>query len=252
METNEFPLTRGSIDLLRVWLDELVIHDGQPTLRQDGECQFAVEGHKQVEICKAVRIVSGLTAALLLADRGLLVEAASLLRGINDFASEIIFLYEGAPPRQFTAAHREFVAAFFAPIPRTIDELHSSENQRWQNRGAIQNAHDRLAQATRGVDTKELRDWAKLLAGMENSFVHGGYRETMSMYDESSGTFDTTGVLSRYSRALLVRNIAQKVYFSMIAFWFMAMERQLPDLVDRIGRTQAILERSAEYTTRGP
>jgi hypothetical protein len=93
-----------------------------------------------------------------------------------------------------------------------------------------------------------LRDLANLLANMENSFVHGGYAETMTTYDGSLNRFDTDGLVSKHSAAIVVRAVAHKAYFAMVAFWFMANERRLASLGARILQAQAALESSTEYT----
>ncbi len=119
----DFPETRAKIAALRPWLDALVAICGTPRQREVPgglRYEFEEQSPEVVQSAKAVRMVSGLNAAMHLADVGHTVEAAALLRMVTDFANEIIAVVEGLMRGELTAAQRKYVEDYFKPLPSSL------------------------------------------------------------------------------------------------------------------------------------
>lgn len=192
-------------------------------------------------------MASGITAALRLADDGFVVECATLLRTVSDFASEVIFLSEGVLNGEVTAAQSKFVQDYFNPLPVSPDELAEREREYYVGRKDIQKAHARLA---RGAELP-VEDFAKLSAFLNkgyDSYVHGAYESTMELYTGRTHTFMMTGHESARHRCIARSSVAGKLYEVLAALQFMAITRQLSTLAMQIRQARHDLEASAEQS----
>lgn len=129
----DFPVTRRLIDTLPQWIDQLAGALPAPTKVPAKPSGFRwdhpIHNAEVVQVAKAVRMASGIAAALRLADLGLTVECATLLRTVSDFASEIIFLAEGLLEGRMVAAQSKFIEDHFKPLPSSPDELAERERE---------------------------------------------------------------------------------------------------------------------------
>ena len=148
----DFPHTRHLLDTLPDWLAQLSQSCGKPVPKERNagvQYRFAEQSPEVLQTAKAVRMVSGLRAAMHLADLGHTVEAGSLLRMVTDFANEILAVGEGLERGKFTAPQQKFIDDFFEPLPATLDEFLDNEAQSHVGRKDLYKAHKRLAQDAR-------------------------------------------------------------------------------------------------------
>jgi hypothetical protein len=110
---------RGLIEQLDGWVNDLAAPLMPPRMVAEGDDLVRLEFRQHIPhavmIGKSVRAVSGLRAALVLADLGYVAECAALLRMVSDFCTEITAVGEalnrgGALP----GAVRTFVEQYFA------------------------------------------------------------------------------------------------------------------------------------------
>jgi hypothetical protein len=233
------------------WLARLVAHTGYPESREvvgGFEYRFAEETAAVAEIAKTVRVISGLNACLLLADHGFVAEAATLLRTVTDFVNEILFLAEGQTRREgATTDQRQFVEDFFAKVPTTVEEMQTTEKRQWLRRDAIYKPHKRLGEGVKGFDEKTLIEQGKFLDMLLNGYAHGGYRESMDLYNGHDCRFETRGIPSEEHEKAVKANITLKVHYCGNAFMLMAIERNLHDLFQEIANLQEQLQSASEY-----
>ena len=127
---SDFPVTRGLIATLPTWVNQLasLLPRPVPVPAQPRGFRWAYsdETAEVVQIAKAVRMVSGIAAAMHLADLGFTVECGTVLRTVSDFASEITFLAEGHLTGRMNPDQERFVKDFFKPMPTTPESLHSA------------------------------------------------------------------------------------------------------------------------------
>ena len=90
----DFNFERNLINKLDGWVNTLAIPLMPPHMADAGQGMSRLELRKHtphtVMIGKCVRAVSGIRAALLLADLGYVVECAALLRIVSDFCTKIM------------------------------------------------------------------------------------------------------------------------------------------------------------------
>jgi hypothetical protein len=167
----DFPVTRSAIDELDGWLHRLAT----PVLparkvQRGGRHRWELRDRNAyaLMIAKAVRMASGIRAAMLLIDNGFLPESACLLRVVSDLSLEIVAVAEGELRGQPTKAQQDFVTEFFARRSLGDDTGPKQEKKRYVSREELMKTHVRLAMAA-NVDGEELRDMMRTVAGVSTA-----------------------------------------------------------------------------------
>jgi len=194
-----------------------------------------------------VRMTSGIRAALILADEAFVTESACLLRIVSDLATEIIALAEGVRRGQMTTAQNEFVAQFFAPIPRTVEERLAQEKMRYVSREQLLKAEVRLA-GDAGLDGQHLRDLRRTLNSSYDGYIHGAYATAMELYHGGRHEFMLRGHESSQHRCLCRVAVAGKLHEVVVACRYIAIIQHNQALCDEIRRALKRLEDSGEQT----
>src|ERR1700728_2677535 len=125
-----------------------------------------------VMVGKSIRAVSGLKAALVLADLGYVTECAALLRMVSDFCVEIKAI--AAPLRsggELPAAVRTFVEQYFIPKARTPEAFGADERRRYISREELMKGEVRMAQGTK-VNGEQMRGLRRFLNMTYDAYVH--------------------------------------------------------------------------------
>lgn len=160
MENANF--ARTLIEQLDHWVNDLAEPLMPPRVIPEGDDLIRLEFREHIPhavmIGKSVRAVSGLRAALLLADFGYVTESAALLRMVSDFCSEIVAVGEALRSGgEIPKAVRQFVAEYFAKRARTPEQLAAEEKTRYVSRRELMKAEERMAKGA-NVDGVQLRD----------------------------------------------------------------------------------------------
>jgi hypothetical protein len=250
MTAIDFPATRHIVGLLDSWLARLAVTLGEPVrIGQvpNHHYEFSSQSVQVVEIAKAVRIASALNACLYLADAGFVTEVATPLRSVEDFVQELTFLAEPGLGGPETAAHKKFVADFFEPLPKTVEELNASGKKQWVPRSEIDKARMRIADAAENVSGDELVSHGRVLALQQNAYVHGGYLQSMDLWDPGQRRFLTAGHVSPQHFVVVKQNIALHVFRVIIVFFLLAKARDLRELEAEIYTAFKSFEASPEY-----
>jgi hypothetical protein len=166
---------------------------------------------------KLVRMVSGFHAALSLADQGYVAECASLLRMVSDFCREVSAIGKalqagGEPPR----AVRDFVAQYFMPRPRTIDQYAAAERIRYVSREELMKTDTSFVKAL-NVDAQQLRKTRQFLNVIYDAYVHGAYETTMDLYDPLTCAFAMRGHPDAAKRAESIEAAYLKLHEVVVA-----------------------------------
>ncbi len=214
-------LARVVLDKLDGWANQLaapalplrVTPDGDDAIR----LEFRQEIPESVMIGKLVRAVSGLRAALLLAEVGHVAESAAVLRTVSDFCTEIsvigLALDQGG---ELPAAVRDFVAQYFKPRPRTPGEFASAERTRYVTREALMTLDKALAQ-NYPVDADSLDRSHRFVNMAYDAYVHGAYETTMELWNQSVGAFEMRGHSSHAKREEFVEAAFLKMHEVVVA-----------------------------------
>lgn len=189
-------------------------------------------------------MISGIRAALALADAGHVDECGTILRTVSDFAHEVIAIYE-ASAQGGTTAEKRFIRQYFAPIPTTPDEYEAQVRERWVTRDELFAAHYTTADKL-GFDADRLRKVVRFLAYGYDKFVHGAYVTSMELYDPRTNSFMLRGHESEGKRREFKRAIASKLHELLTALVLMAIMMNMPALVEEIKRAADDLMESGE------
>jgi hypothetical protein len=244
----DFPDTRRCLALLPAWLRAIsaTSRDPVPVQWATGlRYRFPAESPEVVQTAKAVRMVSGLNAAMHLADEGFTVETASILRLVTDFANEIVVVGEGLDSGHLTAAQKKFVDDFFQPLPGTFEEFIEQQAQSYIGRKELYKSHRRLAEKAL-EDPDGFVELGRFLDRGYDSYVHGGYETAMELYDPNGRAFNVGGTRSVRNRCICKVAVAGKLYFCMLALELIARQRGL-NIAEEIRVARDSLESSPEY-----
>ena len=153
-----------------------------------------------VMIGKCIRAVSGVHAALALADLGYVVECTAIMRMVSDFCTEITTIGKALDSQdELPDAAHTFVEQYFATKPQTPDQYKEAKRPRYPNRKDLMNVGTRWAEM-KGIDDEGERTAHKFLNSLSDAYVHGAYETTMELYDPRTGHFSMRGSRSRWKR----------------------------------------------------
>jgi hypothetical protein len=247
---NDIPVTRQTIESLDRWLESLV----KPLLPlqrvpQDGgfHWEFNEQTPRALQVGKAVRMISGIRAALLLADSGYTVECLCLLRTVSDFAQEILAVAEGLMEERLTEPQERFVRQYFTPIASDPDEYEQQERERYVSREELLKAHARLDEKITG-DANRLRKLARFINYTYDKYIHGAYLTAMELYQGQRHGFMLRGHEGERSRCVAKASVAAKLHETLVALGFMAHTAGEKALYDEICLAVDKLESSDEQS----
>ena len=166
-------------------------------------------------IGKCVRAVSGVHAALALAERGYVVECPTIMRMVSDFCTEIITIGKALQSEgELPDSVRTLVERYFAPMPSTPEEYKETKRPRYPSRKDLMKVETRWAVMV-GVtyhDDEQKRDLEKYLNSIFDAYVHGAYETTMELYDPGVGHFRMRGFRSQSKQQDHVRLVFAKLH----------------------------------------
>jgi hypothetical protein len=205
----DLPVTREVIERLDQWVHRLTAHLRPAAAVPTGHTfrwEFRERTPLVLLVAKAVRMASGLRAAMLLAEAGFVTEAAALLRMVSDYATEAFAVAEGELRGKPTKAQLDFVDQFFQRTTEP-DEASNAEKKRYVGREELMKAHVRLSNDA-GLDGEETRALLRLLNGIQDSYVHGAYSTAMELYHGGRQEFMLHGHEDPARRRLLQTAVA--------------------------------------------
>ena len=138
---SDFPVTRQTLERMDDWVMALAA----PILPPEPipiklahlagfQWRFREKNERALLVGKAIRMVSGLRAAFMLAEFGYIAESGTLLRTVSDFANEVISICEGYAKGSPTSDQKKFVEQYFAPMATDLDEYEYQSRERWVTR----------------------------------------------------------------------------------------------------------------------
>lgn len=213
-DKDEIPITRSVIDQLDEWIGRLA-GGFLPAQKVPLEAGFRLELKEHsaaaVMVAKAVRMVSGIRAALLLADSAYVTESSCLLRIVSDLGMEIVAVAEGLLRGTATAAQQQFVESFFRPRARTLEEYQAQERDRYISREEFIKADLRSANDA-GLDGEHVRNLRRFLNSGYDAYVHGAYETAMELYHGGRHEFMLRGHESTRSCCIQRVAVASKLH----------------------------------------
>jgi hypothetical protein len=168
----DFPVARRTIDRLEGWLATLaapILPPKEVPVRGLGfYFAFRDETPYALMVGKAVRMISGIRAAMVLADLGFIAECGTVLRVVSDSAMEIGFVAEGCLSGSPNRAQRQFIEQYFAPFPPDLEEFEGKGSLQYVSRAEIIKAYSRMG----GYKDERLAQLTKFVSHGYDKFVH--------------------------------------------------------------------------------
>jgi hypothetical protein len=177
----------------------------------------------QALVQKLARVVTGLHAARILFEYGIVQEQSALHRIIDEFQEDISFLAYAVITDEITELHRQYLSAFYeeefdnpeSPIESTQKRLMVS---RKKIRAYIARIEKPVADQSKGIELS--RTVHKAYSG----FVHGASPAIMDMYDGgTSPGFLVGGMLGTIRMTEYREDLWNYFYRGILAFSFVAM-----------------------------
>jgi hypothetical protein len=191
---------REVIDLLDRWVNELAVPFLPPRVIAEDDKYIRLEFSQHIPhavmVGKLVRAVSGIRAALVLAELGYIAECASILRIVSDFCTE--------------------VSAIAEALNRGGEEYAAAERTRYVSRKELMKAEQRLTEGT-DVDGEQLRIVHDFLNMASDSYVHGAYESTMELFDLRAGRFVMRGHPHQEKRTEFVEAVFLRLHEVVVA-----------------------------------
>jgi hypothetical protein len=217
---------RGVIEQLGGWVNDLAAPLMPPRVVAEGDDLIRLEFRQHIPhavmIGKLVRAVSGLRAALVLADLGYVAECAALLRMVSEFCTEVTAVGEALNRGgELPGAVRTFVEQYFARKAHTPKQLAAEERTRYVSRDELMKAEGRLAAGAK-VDGEQLRVVHRFVNMTYDAYVHGAYETTMELYSPLTGRFLVGGHPDVSKREEFVEAVFLKLHEVVVALEFTA------------------------------
>jgi hypothetical protein len=169
-----------------------------------------------VMLGKLVRAVSGMNAAMHLAEIGYVTECGALLRIVSDLCQEISTIamalqavYDGKP---MNAEVETFVGHYFLPMAKSPDEFAAQTQIRYVSRKRLLLAKVALSPSVPGIGSDMVLKLARFLNKTYDAFVHGYFESTMQLWSPEKRTFEVQGRSDEHVRAEFVEASLLKLH----------------------------------------
>lgn len=247
----DFPVTRAILKQFPDWVEAFAATLPTPERARlpggDFRWEYSVKDGKALLVTKAVRIASGLQAAMHLADVRYTAEVMVILRTVSDFASEIGFVSEGFIRGSFTQEQNQFIDQHFASVPSDPDELAAREREYYIGRKAMAKPLRRLAEQS-GMPADQIANITAFLNKGYDGFVHGASYSAMELFTGGSFTFMMSGNKSDRAACIAKIAVAGKLKEGLNALSFMALVWKRQDIDEELRSAFMRLDASKEDT----
>ncbi|HEV7587819.1 MAG TPA: hypothetical protein VGO40_06780 [Longimicrobium sp.] len=240
--------TRRAIDTLESGVQELAAAFDPPILTGKPGFEWWQYEHPSGELIvllKAVRVVSGLNALLVLLEAGYTQEVGVLLRTVDDFVDEITFLLEAYDRDENTASQVKFVQDFFAEeIPLSAGLRQEKTRTDRVKRRQIQAGQARYLQPD---NPDRVRKIVNAIDGVYSGYIHGGYPHIMEMYHGGDRPFEMRGMRKTVRISEYQKQIAAYVHRALAVLAVFAAIRGMESLHGRLKSAAKRFLDSPEY-----
>jgi len=215
-----------------------------------GHFRYARRDSHLMQILKAVRVVSGLRAAVHLIRAGHLQETAVVLRSVHDALQDIQVLDEAHFSESGAKEYQQrLVDEFFQDDVERLRATLGGEDKgipRVPRRKKLAAIERRLAPAAGGYPVRSALEGVALLL---DGYTHCGYAQVMELYSASPHreAFHMDGVFEPGRVQTTVLWTAQFAHPALNAFAVLLRDAKLPEEAERLIQLRRKLEASDEY-----
>ena len=222
---------------------------GKPSLvGEDGREHFVYENPdaRTITVLMLVRIVSGLRAALILIWQGNGIEGACMLRCIDEFTGNILFVKEALETGKPTSEQQKYIDDYFVDRYQTLEE----KLQQPIPSGHLVRKQKRRASEGRQLSPDDPHAVIKMSEVIDSTFdgyVHGSYSSAMELYNGGGSRegFRVGGMPERLPEWR--KTLAQYVHRTTNMMGIVALGLGLRQTADELVKKREEFEATAAY-----
>lgn len=226
---------------------------GKPIYVAEGESgrfKYADPSPQMIIALKAVRVVSGLNALVALLEVGHTVEMGMIIRSVDDFLADIMFVMEAIQTGKPTADQQRFIEEFSAGETFSVEEMMATygKDAARVSRQKIQASEARvLGEHADGGPDRVRRIVGTVDTGL-SGYVHGSYATTMELYEGGDNEgFMLKGTFGSPHIKTFLGELARYVHRSLNIFASVAHGFALVELAERLLAIRRSLDKSPSF-----
>jgi len=251
---NSIVIMYDAIKVLENAVNKMQVKIGKPLyLPEEGKPRYRY-GEKSaviIQLLKAVRIVSGLNASMVLLEKGFIQEIGVLIRAIKEFMTDIEFLQEGIENGTFNKQQDKFIKDFFEKDLQTPEEL-IAEKQSYVPR------RKKIASLARTYeiydDFDSIRKKFQAIDQGFDGYIHGLYPHIMELYegtyDGSSEGFVLSGTTLSRKKESWRQQISIDIHGALNIINLVAINLELIELADELHDKRNNFENSIAFNKK--
>ena len=213
---------------------------GQPQFRYSENSVY------HVAFLKAVRMVSGLNACLCMLEDGYYQEIMVVLRTIDDFFSDILFILEDSEQGKLNEYQKLFIEDFFKE--EFVNPANPIKNSK--RRSTVPRRKTWASVARQIGQFANPSDAQKILQVTNDAFsgfVHGAYPHIMELYGGRPPHFHVNGVVGSPRIQTCIKQISFYLHHTILAIGILTKSLGLSELSDRIHDIRDYFESGIDY-----
>ena len=208
--------------------------------------RFSESSVYHVAFLKAVRMVSGLNACLCMLKDGYYQEIMVVLRTIDDFFSDILFILENSEHGKISESQNRFIKDFFKEeFANPANPLENSERRSTVPRKKIWASVARqIGQYANPSDAQKI---LQVTNDAFSGYVHGAYPHIMELYGGRPPHFHVNGVVGSPRIQTCIKQISFYLHRTILAIGVLTKRLGLVKLSDRIHDIRDCFENGIDY-----
>lgn len=241
-------VVRESVRLLEDAIARFECKIGRPlSLEETGKRRLRYPRRDSLtfQVLRAVRVVSGLNAAICLLRNGYVQEVGVVLRSAYQFLHDIDFVTEAHRAGNPTVDQQKLIDTFFA------DDLQTAEERMADDRGTPRvprkKVYASMGRLFETSDPDHVRKMAKAIEESFSGYTHGAYPQTMELYDPDTEKFRVRGMRGTPRIMEFARQLAFIVHLALNVFAWIAGSIGFNDLSDELIAQRKKVEDSPLY-----
>lgn len=248
-QSKNYYIFQKCLDDLSILISQIGSHFPTPKfVPVSGQPQFRYSENTvyHVAFLKAVRMVSGLNASLALLSDGYYQEIMVVLRTVDDFFSDILFILENSEQNSLSETQKKFMEDFFQE--EFVNPNNPLENEK--RRSTVPKRKIWASVARQIGPYANPSDAQKILQVTNDAFsgyVHGAYPQIMELFGGEPPRFHMNGVLVRPRIEACFKQISFYLHRTILATGILTKSLGLSDLSNRASEIRDYFESETDY-----
>ena len=237
------------IEFLAAQLKIITASIPKPRLKGDiGHEHFLFDNanERTFQVLMLVRIVSGLRATLILVWHNHVIEAGCLIRCIDEYIGNMVFVQDAFITGKQTAEHERLISDYFVETYPTVTERlrNPAGGGHLLRKQKMRAAEGRVLSAS---DPHSVVELVRAIDSAFDGFVHGSYSSVMNLYvgGGSREGFRVTGMPERLAEYRVA--LAQYVHRTLNMMGIVSLNVGLDSIAHNIRQRRIAFETAAAY-----